>query len=92
MLVLARKKNESIVIGDGIEITVLKVKGNTVRIGINAPSDVKILRGELAPFGVEIENGAAQETKAETGSPMGGAIIDSSASAPLRQIVIAQAS
>ncbi|PCJ88393.1 MAG: carbon storage regulator [Thiotrichaceae bacterium] len=47
MLVLTRKPNESLTIGDNIEITVLSVKGNQVQIGINAPKDVCILRDEL---------------------------------------------
>ena len=79
MLVLARKKNESIVIGDGIEITILKVKGNTVRIGVNAPSDVKILRGELSPFPIGNRHGDLAD------SPEPGEL-------PLSNIVIAQAS
>ncbi len=49
MLVLSRKQNEKIVIADNISITVLKVKGNTVRLGIDAPRDVRIVRGELPP-------------------------------------------
>lgn len=47
MLVLSRKPNEEILIGENIKITVLKVKGNTVRIGIEAPQSVKVKRGEL---------------------------------------------
>lgn len=47
MLVLSRKKNESIVIDGKITIEVLQVKGKGVRIGIKAPSDVHVLRGEL---------------------------------------------
>ena len=53
MLVLSRRKEESIVIDGNIEVEVLKVSGNTVRLGIKAPREVKILRGELAPFGKE---------------------------------------
>ena len=47
MLVLTRKLNQEILIGDNVKITVLKVKGNTVRLGIEAPRDVRIVRGEL---------------------------------------------
>ena len=47
MLVLARKVNEKILIGDDIEITIVSVSGENVRIGINAPKDVKILRSEV---------------------------------------------
>lgn len=47
MLVLSRKVNETIKIGDDIEIRVLEVKGESVRIGIEAPKSMEILRGEL---------------------------------------------
>ena len=47
MLVLTRKLDEAIQIGDNIKITVLRVKGNTVRIGIEAPKHVKVIRDEL---------------------------------------------
>jgi carbon storage regulator len=47
MLVLSRKLNESIVIGDKVTVTVLKVDRNCVRIGIEAPGDVPIFRQEL---------------------------------------------
>lgn len=49
MLVLARKKNETIKIGNDITITVIEVRGQTVRLGLDAPKDVVILRGELEP-------------------------------------------
>ncbi len=47
MLVLGRKTNESILIGDDIEVTVLAVEGDRVKIGIKAPGSVRILRQEL---------------------------------------------
>ncbi|UZN23349.1 carbon storage regulator CsrA [bacterium 3DAC] len=47
MLVLTRKKGEAIVIGDNIKIVVVSVSGDSVKIGIEAPADVKILRAEL---------------------------------------------
>jgi carbon storage regulator len=47
MLVLTRKRNESIVIGDDIEVSVLSVSGEKVRIGIEAPRDVPVFRKEL---------------------------------------------
>ena len=53
MLVLSRKKDQQVIIDGDIKIEVLKVKGNTVRLGISAPSHVKVLRGELKPFGME---------------------------------------
>ena len=47
MLVLTRKKEEVIQIGDDITITVLRIKGKTVRLGIEAPLHSAVLRGEL---------------------------------------------
>lgn len=47
MLVLSRKINEKILIGGNIEITVVDIKGDVAKIGINAPRDVSIIRGEL---------------------------------------------
>jgi carbon storage regulator len=47
MLVLTRKLNETIKIGDNIEITVVAISGDSVRIGIEAPREVKILRSEV---------------------------------------------
>lgn len=55
MLVLTRKLDQQIQIGDGIVVTVLQVKGNTVKIGISAPRDVRVLRGELEPKSNEME-------------------------------------
>jgi len=47
MLALSRKCNESIMIGNGIEITILDIKGDQVKIGINAPKSVPIYRKEI---------------------------------------------
>ena len=47
MLALSRKKNEAIVINNDIEITVLEVKGDQVKIGISAPKEVPIYRQEV---------------------------------------------
>ncbi len=49
MLVLSRKQEETIRIGDDIVIKVIKTGHGTVKIGIVAPSSVRVLRGELAP-------------------------------------------
>ncbi|MEM8733951.1 MAG: carbon storage regulator [Planctomycetota bacterium] len=48
MLVLSRKEGEKLVIGDNITLVVSKIAGNRVTVGIEAPADVKIFRGELA--------------------------------------------
>jgi carbon storage regulator len=47
MLVLSRKSDESIMIGSRIEVTVLSVANGRVKLGIRAPKDVRVLRGEL---------------------------------------------
>ncbi len=47
MLVLSRKKGQNIIIGDNIEITVVEIKGDMVRIGINAPREVTVHRQEV---------------------------------------------
>jgi carbon storage regulator len=47
MLVLTRKSNQSIMIGDDIEITVLAIMGEKVRIGIQAPRDIPVFRKEV---------------------------------------------
>ncbi len=47
MLLLTRRDGESLIIGDDIKVTVLNVNGNQVKIGIDAPEDVPILREEL---------------------------------------------
>lgn len=55
MLILTRKKGESIAIGDNIQIQVLNVKGGQVRIGIEAPREVRVNREERVE-GSENEN------------------------------------
>lgn len=47
MLALARKVNESIIINDDIEVTILEIKGDQVKVGIKAPKSVPIYRKEL---------------------------------------------
>ena len=48
MLVLSRGESETIVIGDDIEITICHIARKSVKIGLRAPSDIRIMRGELA--------------------------------------------
>lgn len=47
MLVLTRKKNQSLKLGDEIEIKILEVNGDQVRLGISAPNTIRVLRKEL---------------------------------------------
>ena len=55
MLVLSRKPGERLVIGDDIVLVVNKIAGNRVTIAIEAPRDVRVVRGELAPLGGDAE-------------------------------------
>ena len=57
MLILTRRVGESVVIGEDVTVTVLGVKGNQVRIGINAPKHVAVHREEIFE---RIKNGRAQ--------------------------------
>ena len=47
MLVLNRRRDQTLVIGDNVEVTVLEIKGGQVRLGINAPKAVPVHRGEI---------------------------------------------
>jgi len=47
MLVIGRKKGESLLIGDDVEITIIKIENGSVKIAINAPREISILRKEL---------------------------------------------
>jgi carbon storage regulator len=47
MLILTRRLGETLMVGDDVTVTVLEVKGNQVRIGINAPKDVAVHREEI---------------------------------------------
>lgn len=62
MLVLTRKSNQSIMIGDEVEISVLAIMGEKVRIGIEAPRSVPVFRKEVY---VEIQQDRAEDERAE---------------------------
>jgi carbon storage regulator len=68
MLVLTRKTNQSIMIGDDIEISVLAVARDKIRIGITAPRDVPVFRKEvyLSIKGEEGADGAGEGARAQT--------------------------
>jgi carbon storage regulator len=59
MLILSRKAGDSVLIDGGVRIVVLGVEGTSVRLGIDAPVDVRVLRGEILKQ-VERENERAQ--------------------------------
>ena len=66
MLVLSRKVGERIVIGDKITVVVNRVSGNRISLGIVAPAEVRIVRGELAEAATAFE----EETEAESADPV----------------------
>ncbi|NLJ56751.1 MAG: carbon storage regulator CsrA [Firmicutes bacterium] len=63
MLILTRRKGESIIVGDDIEIFVLEVSGNTVRLGVEAPREVSVHRREIYEA-IQQENIAAARAAA----------------------------
>ena len=71
MLVLSRRENETILIPElGITLEVVRIKGNTVRIGIDAPRSIRIVRGELEDRSEQQDDVSAQDTQASLAHPM----------------------
>jgi len=68
MLVLTRKLGESITIGDDIRLTIIAVKGNQVKIGIEAPADVTVHRAEVYTRVVDENQKAAAAGTVATGA------------------------
>lgn len=69
MLVLTRKLQEKICIGNDITVTILRVKGQQVRIGIEAPRDIRVIRGELPPMTKDREEPADLVGREEVTGP-----------------------
>ena len=61
MMALTRKKGESLVINNNIEVTILEIRGDQIKLGISAPRDVSIYRKEVY-LQIQEENKAALET------------------------------
>ena len=80
MLVLTRRVGQSIVIGDNIVVTVLEVRGEQVRIGVEAPRAVEVMRSEIYTAIEEANQAAAQST---AGMPFGSP--DHAGGAPLAE-------
>lgn len=90
MLVLTRRPNQSIMIGDDIVLTVLEVKGDQIRVGISAPRHVQVFREEVlvalqeANRSAVLEPGAAPAVPASPGrpGPGGGRALPATGTAP----------
>ena len=72
MLVLSRQRDETIMIGDDVEITVVDIRGDKVRLGITAPSHIPVHRKEVYEA-IQRENRAAANIKPEDLPPGGAA-------------------
>ena len=62
MLVLSRKSTESIHVGDSVVVTVLEIRGNKVRLGIDAPKEIHVLRSELKDVIFRLPSGFVAES------------------------------
>jgi carbon storage regulator len=72
MLVLSRKRDESIIIGDSVVVTVVDIRGDKVRLGIEAPKEVPVHRREVYDA-IQRENQRAGRTDPRIGGAPGGA-------------------
>ncbi len=70
MLVLSRQKNESIMIGDNVEVIIVDVRGDKVRLGITAPKAISVHRKEIYNAIQQEKAGENQETKPPAKSTM----------------------
>ncbi|MEA2196921.1 MAG: carbon storage regulator [Solirubrobacteraceae bacterium] len=72
MLVLTRKSNQSIMIGDDIEVTVLAIMGEKVRIGIQAPRDIPVFRKEVYLEIQQEQDGSGKAAREEVDAALQG--------------------
>jgi carbon storage regulator len=72
MLVLSRHRDESIMIGDNIVVTIVDIRGDKVRLGINAPTEVPVHRQEVYEA-IQRENRRSSQTKPAESQELGAA-------------------
>ena len=91
MLVLTRKQQQRIQIGENITITVVRISGNVVRVGIEAPGDVRVLRGELAQReaveAAELETAGADEALGDSLERTPAPVVEPPKSQPQQPVV-----
>jgi carbon storage regulator len=85
MLVLSRKKDQKVMIGDSVEVWVIDIRGDTVKLGIKAPREVKVFRLEVAQE-IEAANQAALKSSLDLPFPDVGLDKDSSAQDPSEKL------
>jgi carbon storage regulator len=73
VLVLSRRKDETIVIGDDVRVTIVDVRGDTVRLGITAPKSIPVYRQEIYEA-IQRENIEAAQARAESLDALAGAL------------------
>lgn len=83
MLVLSRQRDQTIMVGDDIEITIVDIRGDKVRLGINAPAEIPVHRKEVYEA-IKRENRAAANVKPEDIANVAGAPTDK-AGAPRKE-------
>ncbi len=71
MLILSRRLNESIMIGDEVEVTITEIKGDQVKLGINAPKQIKVHRKEIY-LAIQKENIDASKSAVDKIEEIGG--------------------
>jgi carbon storage regulator len=81
VLVLTRKRGERILVGEDIVITILDIKGDAIRIGVDAPSGVRIQRHEVIEA-IASANVAAAEADAQAGNTLAALLTESLQPAP----------
>lgn len=70
MLVLTRKVNQQIRLGDNITVTILRVQGNSIRIGVEAPREIRVVRGELDPLTEDTNKNAKPSNPGNSTGPV----------------------
>ncbi|MFM7077749.1 MAG: carbon storage regulator [Planctomycetaceae bacterium] len=88
MLVLSRKQNERIRVGDSVVVTIVRVSGDKVRIGIEAPPEMRVLRDELQPTELLVDGRGGITVDAGASMPVSDGAVASVAGTPLGRRIL----